>query len=277
MSGWGIRGGAVLSDEAEGRAEREKLEGRGGKRVKGFWCGRNRSLENPTSTALPGSANPLITRDCRTRDHCSVVIAIDEDDSVRKEAGREESWFKTRGLLADGRRSLAEVGLLSTTDTGGLVPAAEDAGSEMSERERRERTEREKERRVEAGERGTGGEELPQFLPAPAFVELRRRSRGRARFVLFFPFTVSSVLTFNTRHLNTERREKHFQHLSFFLLLLRCSLSLVPILPFWDRPGRRAEGGGELAMSRLDGKPGQCVHRQYLHRSHAIDGKTNKN
>ena len=29
-------------------------------------------------------------------------------------------------------------------------------------------------------------------------------------------------------------------------------------------------------MSRLDGKPGQCVHRQYLHRSHAIDGKTNK-
>jgi len=55
---------------------------------------------------------------------------------------------------------------------GGLVPAEEDAGSKVSERECRER---EGERRAEAEELGAAGElgtgeEPPLFLPTPSFM-----------------------------------------------------------------------------------------------------------
>jgi len=52
---------------------------------------------------------------------------------------------------------------------GRLVPAGEDAGSEVSEWERWERWEREEERRAEAEELGAG-EGLPLFLPTPSFM-----------------------------------------------------------------------------------------------------------
>jgi len=60
---------------------------------------------------------------------------------------------------------------LSTTNVGRFVPAEEDAGSEVSERERRER---EEERRAEAEALGAweelgAGEELPLVLPKPSF------------------------------------------------------------------------------------------------------------
>ena len=51
---------------------------------------------------------------------------------------------------------------------GKLVPAEEEAGSEVSEWERRERTEREEER-VEAEELGARVES-PLFLPTPSFI-----------------------------------------------------------------------------------------------------------
>ena len=52
------------------------------------------------------------------------------------------------------------------------VPAADDAGSEVSEWELRERRKREEERRAEAEELGAvaelgAAEELPLFLPTP--------------------------------------------------------------------------------------------------------------
>jgi hypothetical protein len=90
---------------------------------------------------------------------------------VRKETGRWKSRWKVRDLLADERCSRAELGFLSTTDVGRLVPApvAENAPSEASEWELRERREREEERRAE--EEGLGAEvEEPLFLPTPAFM-----------------------------------------------------------------------------------------------------------
>ena len=66
---------------------------------------------------------------------------------------------------------------LSSTDVGRLVPPLEesDAGSEVSEWELRERQEREEERVAETAELGAAGElgaeeELPLFLPTPAFM-----------------------------------------------------------------------------------------------------------
>ena len=89
-----------------------------------------------------------------------------------KETGRGESWWKIRDLLADGRRSQAVLDFLSTMDVGRLVPAEEDAGSEVSGWERRER---EEERRAETEELGAAGElgakkKLPLFLPTPSFM-----------------------------------------------------------------------------------------------------------
>ena len=81
-----------------------------------------------------------------------------------KESGRRKSRRKTQDLLADGRCSQAVLDFLSTTDVGRLVPAGDDAGSEVSEWERRER---EEEWRVEAEELGAG-EEPPLFLPMPS-------------------------------------------------------------------------------------------------------------
>ena len=51
---------------------------------------------------------------------------------VREEYGGKNRC-KIRDLLADGRRSQAVLDFLSTTDVGRLVPAEEDAGSEVSE------------------------------------------------------------------------------------------------------------------------------------------------
>jgi len=76
-----------------------------------------------------------------------------EGDYVGGGSIGSRSW----GPLADGRCSKAVLGFPSTTDVGRLVPAEEDAGSEVSEWERRECREREEERRVEAEELSDGG------------------------------------------------------------------------------------------------------------------------
>ena len=58
-------------------------------------------------------------------------------------------------------------------DVERLVPAEEDAGSEVSEWERKERREREEERRAEvlgATEELVAGEGLPLFLLTPSFM-----------------------------------------------------------------------------------------------------------
>jgi len=83
---------------------------------------------------------------------------------VWKEAGKGESQFNIRDLLADGRCSQAVLDPLSTTDVGRLVPAEGNVRSEWGHRERREREEK---RRVEAGDLDAG-EELPLFLPTPS-------------------------------------------------------------------------------------------------------------
>ena len=93
---------------------------------------------------------------------------------VRKESGSGEDRCKIRNLLADGRCSQAVPDFLSTTDVGRLVPAEEDAGSEVSEVGCRERREREEERRAEAEELGVAEElaarEGPLFPPTPSFM-----------------------------------------------------------------------------------------------------------
>jgi hypothetical protein len=57
---------------------------------------------------------------------------------------------------------------------GRLVPAEENAGSEVSEWELRERQDQEEERRAEAEGLGAAGElgagEEPLFLPTPSFM-----------------------------------------------------------------------------------------------------------
>ena len=90
---------------------------------------------------------------------------------VWKESGRGNSRFKIWDLLADRRCSQAVLDFLSTTDVGRLVPAEEDAGSEVSGWELREREEdREEDRSVEAEELGAEGEEQPLFLPTPSLM-----------------------------------------------------------------------------------------------------------
>jgi len=56
-----------------------------------------------------------------------------EQAKVLKETRRRQHWFTIRDLLADGRCRQAVLGFLSTTDVGRLVPADEDAVSEVSE------------------------------------------------------------------------------------------------------------------------------------------------
>jgi len=51
---------------------------------------------------------------------------------VRKESGRGKDRFNIRDV-AGGRYSQAVLDFLSTTDVGRLIPAEEDAGSEVSE------------------------------------------------------------------------------------------------------------------------------------------------
>ena len=89
----------------------------------------------------------------------------------RGAGGKWEGKGPVRDLLADGRCSQAALDFLSTTDAGRLVPAEEDAGSEVSEWERREQKE---EKRAEAEEVGVAGElaagEGPPLLPKPSFM-----------------------------------------------------------------------------------------------------------
>jgi len=99
---------------------------------------------------------------CRTqtRDHLVKVCPELETQQkivwaeVRGESGRGKSRFKIRDLLADERSSQAVPDFLSTAAVGKLVPAEEDAGSEVSDWERRERRELEEEQRVETDELG---------------------------------------------------------------------------------------------------------------------------
>ena len=88
---------------------------------------------------------------------------------MRKESGRGKERFTIWDLLADGRCSQTVLDFLSTTDVGRLVPAEEDAGSEVSEWKHKERRELEEKRRAEAEELGVGGA-LPLFLPPPSFM-----------------------------------------------------------------------------------------------------------
>lgn len=93
---------------------------------------------------------------------------------VLKDTGRGRSRWTIRDLLADGRCSQTVLDFLSTTDVGRLVPAEENAGSEVSEWELRERQDQEEERRAEAEGLGAAGElgagEEPLFLPTPSFM-----------------------------------------------------------------------------------------------------------
>jgi len=98
---------------------------------------------------------------------------------VLKESGRRKSRWRIRNLLTDERCSQSVLDFLSTMDVGRLVPAEEDAGSEVSEWERREQ---EEERRVEAEalgaveELGTG--QRPLFLPTPSFMASVGEEKG---------------------------------------------------------------------------------------------------
>ena len=89
-----------------------------------------------------------------------------------KKSRRRGHRFTIRDLLADKMCSQAVLNFLSAREVGRLVPAEEDAGSEVLEWELRER---EEERRAEAEELGGAGElgageDLPLFLPTPSFM-----------------------------------------------------------------------------------------------------------
>ena len=80
--------------------------------------------------------------------------------------GRGKSLLTIRNLLVDGRCSQAVLDFPSTTDVGRMVPAEEDAGSEVSEWvlwEREEGSRTGAEELGAAGELGAGGGELPLF------------------------------------------------------------------------------------------------------------------
>jgi len=86
------------------------------------------------------------------------------------ESGRGESRFTVRGLLANVMCSQAVLDFLSNMDVGSVVPAEEDAGSEVSECELGERSEREVERRRASEDLITGvNEQL--FHSTPLFMD----------------------------------------------------------------------------------------------------------
>ena len=165
---------------------------------------------------------------------------------MRKESGEWKSRWRIRDL-ADRRSSQAVLDFLSATDVGRLVPAEEDAGHLSGSAGRQGAGRREEggggraRCRGRIGRRG-GATAVP--TPAPPHATRRRGLRDGTRFPLFF--LVVRTLFF-----------------SFVISLVRCTSS-------WDRPGRRAEGRGELAARRLartaDGRPGQNVRR------HSLDG-----
>jgi len=114
------------------------------------------------------------------------------EDSVDRgvEGERVKSRFTVQGLLADRRCRRAVLDFLSTTDVGRLVPAEEDAGSDVSERERREREEK------RSGDGGAGcrggigcrGGATAVSTHAPLSWHPQMRIRGRD--------TISSALPF---------------------------------------------------------------------------------
>jgi len=98
-------------------------------------------------------------------------------------------------ILAGRRCSLAVLDFLSSTDVGRLVPAEEDTGSGVSERERRERRERGEERRAGAAELGArGGGGLPLSSHA-LFHGIRRRGVGDWR-AFFCPLFCAFICSF---------------------------------------------------------------------------------
>jgi hypothetical protein len=150
---------------------------------------------------------------------------------VWKETGRGKSRFKIRDLLVDGRCSQAVLDFLTSTDVGRLVPtpgAEEDAQSEASEWERRERREKEEERRVEAEELSAEVEELPLFLPTPAFMATAEEEWGGEE----ISFALSLVTLFSA------------PFFGFIPFVLSLSLSIF-LGQAW------AEGKGKLATCRL--------------------------
>jgi len=92
---------------------------------------------------------------------------------VKKETGRWKGRWTVRDLLADGRCAQAVLDFLSSTDVGWLVLLLEEgvAGSAVPECELWERRDRKTSgrRRRRVAEWGAG-EELPLFLPTPAFM-----------------------------------------------------------------------------------------------------------
>ena len=76
---------------------------------------------------------------------------------------------------------------------GRLVPAEEDAGSEVSECELRERREREEERRVDAEELGAEGG-TTSVSPHPPSWRPRMRIMGRVTFSFFLSFVLTLFL-----------------------------------------------------------------------------------
>jgi len=135
-------------------------------------------------------------------------------------SGRGKHWFTIRDFLADGRCSQSVLDFLSTTDVGKLVPAEEDAGSEVSEwglRELREREGRGEWRRRSWVPRG--GTAIP---PDALLCGVHGRGvRGGLRFPLFF----------------------------LLLGLFSFAIPLVRVIFSWDRPGRRAKGSLHRADS----------------------------
>jgi len=142
---------------------------------------------------------------------------------VWKEAERMKSRYKIRDLLTDGRCSRAILDFLSTTDVGRLVPAEEDAGSEVSGWERRERR---------SGKRSEGWK--------PRSWVLGRNHRCSCPCPLSWrPQTGVGVGVLP----------------SVLSLLSFCSLCcgfLSALLLSWDRPGWRAKGSLQGAALRVD-------------------------
>jgi len=117
---------------------------------------------------------------------------------VRKESGRRKYRFTIRDLLVDGRCSRSVLVFLSTMEVGGLGPAEEDAGCEVSEWELREW---EKERRVEAEELGAGE---GTAVPPGALLVCGRGVGGGAGYVFLCSFFVRVIFlcgSIDARHI----------------------------------------------------------------------------
>ena len=150
---------------------------------------------------------------------------------MRKETGKWKSRWKIRDLLADERCSRAVLDFLTSTDVGRLVPPLEegDAGREVSEWELRERQEREEEREAEAEELGATGE----------------LGDGRATAVPSHPIVHGVV----RRGVGGGGDRCAFLVFSFGISFV---VSLVRVISWWERPGRRANGERATCRHRAD-------------------------